>query len=186
MKIVAEKLNSYAIEKDDVILNRARIIFSKYKKIDQASADSWREGNLIFWNDASAQDTSVELKNLLRLYHTEENQCLDVYIVPEGKSPSKTKDNKQKNGDWTIRGGAALSEKYFPRTTAGRGHAIILTQDERKSESRLAHELGHLLIDKPDAHFGKEAKDLMHKNSLGGTYLDEEECKYIKENITSF
>jgi len=186
MKIVSEKLNSYAIEEDDVILNRARIIFSKYKKIDQASADSWREGNLIFWNDASAQDTSVELKNLIRLYHAQENQCLDVYIVPKGKSPSKTNNNKQKNGDWTIRGGAALSEKYFPRTTAGRGHAIVLTQDGRKSESRLAHELGHLLIDKPDAHFGKEAKDLMHMNSLGGTYLDEEECKKIKENITSF
>lgn len=186
MKIVTEKLNSYGIEESDVILNRARIIFSKYKKIDQASADSWREGNLIFWNDASAQDTSVELKNLIRLYHIEENQCLDVYIVPKGKSPSKTNNNKQKNGDWTARGGAALSEKYFPRTTAGKGNAIVLTQDVRKSDSRLAHELGHLLIDKPDAHFGKEAKDLMHMNSLGGAYLDEEECKKIKENIVSF
>ena len=141
---------------------------------------------LTFWNDIEAQDTSIELKNLLHRYRTPTNQCLDVYLVPFGKSPSKTNIELQENGEWTIRGGAALSEKYFPRTTDGRGHAIILTQDIRRTENRLAHELGHLLINKPDAHFGKEAKDLMYENSKGGHYLDGEECNEIRKNITSF
>ena len=184
--IVNEKLDSYGVEKKNVIVKRTESMLRKYKEIDRASASSWQEGILTLWNDVEAQDTSIELKNLLQYYHTQENNCLDVYVVPNANSPSRSRDEITNKGDWTIRGGAALSEKLFPRTTAGKGHAIILTQDARETESRLAHELGHLLIDVPDAHFGKEAKDLMHENSLGGTYLDEEECQIIKENITSF
>jgi hypothetical protein len=186
IKIASEKLDSYGIEDKGVIVKRAEAMRTKYQKTDDASANNWQEGVLILWNDVEAQDTSVELKNLLHHYHTQGNNCLDVYVVPKGKSPSRTKGEIKHYGDWTTRGGAAFSKRYFPRTTEGRGHTIILTQNTRKSESRLSHELGHLLIDKPDAHFGKEAKDLMHENSLGGTYLDEEECNKIKENITSF
>jgi hypothetical protein len=184
IRLVKEKLDSYTNEDKDMVLKRANIIFNKYEKIDQASADSWRAGVLTLWNDAEAQDTSIELKHMLRYYHANENQCLNVYVVPKGKSPAKNSKNGQIQ--WTVRGGAALSEKYFPRTTAGRGPAIILTQDARTLESRLAHELGHLLIDKADAHFGKESKDLMYENSLGGHYLNEDECNKISDNIASF
>jgi hypothetical protein len=184
--IVNEKLDYYGAEKKNEIVKRAESMHRKYKEIDNASASRWQEGVLTLWNDVAAQDTSIELKNLIQHHHTQANNCLDVYVVPKAHSPSRGEDEVKKNNDWTIRGGAALSEKLFPRTTAGKGHAIILTQDARKTESRLAHELGHLLIDKRDAHLGKEAKDLMHENSLGGTYLDEEECKKIKENIVLF
>ncbi len=184
--IINKKLNYYGIEKKNELVKRAEAMLRKYKDIDRASASRWQEGVLTLWNDVAAQDTSIELKKLIQHYHTQGNSCLDVYVVPKAHSPSRNRDEIKNNNDWTIRGGAALSEKLFPRTTAGRGHVIILTQDARKTESRLAHELGHLLIDKADAHFGKEAKDLMHENSLGGSYLDEEECNKIKENIVSF
>ena len=186
IQLVNEKLEYYGVEKRNEIVKRAESMLRKYQKIDDASASSWQEGVLTLWNDVEAQDTSVELKNLIQHYHTQGNNCLDVYVVPKANSPSTGRGDVEKNNDWTIRGGAALSEKYFPRTTAGRGRVIILTQDARETENRLAHELGHLLIDKPNAHFGKEAKDLMYRNSLGGAYLDEEECKKIKENIISF
>lgn len=184
--IINEKLDYYGVEKKNELVKRAEAMLRKYNDIDRASASRWQAGILTLWNDVAAQDTSVELKNLIQHYHTQGNSCLDVYVVPKAHSPSRNRDEIKNNNDWTIRGGAALSEKIFPRTTAGRGHVIILTQDAKKTESRLAHELGHLLIDKPNAHFGKEAKDLMHENSLGGTHLDEEECKKIKENIVSF
>lgn len=183
---ITEKLNSYDIEEEGVVLTRAKAMIAKYEKIDIASAGSWRKGVLTLWNDIEAQDTSVEVKNLLAHYQSTDNKCIDVFIVPKAKSPSRSKNEIQNNGNWTIRGGAALSDKNFPRTTAGRGHAIILTQDGRKTENRLAHELGHLLIDVPDAHFGKETKDLMYEKSLGGTYLDEEECNKMKENVSGF
>tara|TARA_R110002072_G_scaffold3149_1_gene23338 strand:- start:2767 stop:3888 length:1122 start_codon:yes stop_codon:yes gene_type:complete len=184
--VVVEKLNDYGVEKKNELVNRAELILKKYNEIDQASSNSWKEGILTLWNDDAAQDTSIELKNLIQHYHSQGNNCIDVYVVPKANSPSRNPTEIEKNNDWTIRGGAALSEKLFPRTTAGRGHAIILTQDGGKTESRLAHELGHLLIAKRDAHFGKVAKDLMHEKSLGGSYLDEEECKRIKENIIEF
>ncbi len=184
--IINEKLDYYGVEKKYELVKRAESMHRKYKEIDNASANRWQEGVLTLWNDVAAQDTSIELKNLIQHHHTQGNNCLDVYVVPKANSPSRGTDEIKKNNDWTVRGGAALSEKLFPRTTAGKGHVIILTQDARKTENRLAHELGHLLIGKRDAHFGKEAKDLMHENSLGGSYLDEEECKKIKENITTF
>lgn len=183
---VTAKLNSDGVEADGVVISRAETMITKYETIDRVSADSWNKGILTLWNDVEAQDTSIEVKNLLAHHQSTENKCIDVFVVPKAKSPSRSKIEIQNKGDWTSRGGAALSEKLFPRTTDGRGHAIILTQDGRETENRLAHELGHLLIDMPDAHIGKEAKDLMHENSLGGTYLDEEECKKIQENITSF
>ncbi len=184
--IINNKLDYYGVEKKNELVKRAEVMLKKYNEIDRASSTSWQEGILTLWNDAAAQDTSIELKNIIQHYHSQGNNCIDVYVVPKANSPSRGSAEVKKNNDWTIRGGAALSEKLFPRTTAGRGHAIILTQDGRKTENRLAHELGHLLIDKRNAHFGKEAKDLMHENSLGGSYLDEEECKKIKENIVNF
>ncbi len=75
------------------------------------------------------------------------------------------------------------TSKNFPRTTAGRGPAIILTYNSRLNENRLAHEFGHLLLIKGDAHENKKEKDLMHENSRGGYYLNEMECNDISENI---
>lgn len=186
IKLIKEKLDSYGIEEKGALLKRAENTLNKYELIDRVSAESWHEGILVFWNDVEAQDSSIEVKNLLNDFAITKNKCLNVYFVPKGKSPSRTQKEINKNGKWTTRGGAALPEKIFPRTTAGKGHAIILTQDVRKTENRLAHELGHLLIDMPDAHFGKEAKDLMHEKSLGGNYLNKEECKKINENIKTF
>ena len=186
IKQVKAKLDTYTHEPKDVILKRAENILKKYEQIDQLSASSWREGILTFWNDIEAQDTSIELKNLFHSNRTPTNQCLDVYLVPSGKSPSRNNKEIQKNGDWTFRGGAALLAKYFPRTTEGGGHAIILTQDIKTSGNSLAHEFGHLLIGSNDAHLGKTPKDLMHENTMGGIYLDENECNKIRENIVPF
>ena len=183
---VTAKLNSDGAEEDGKALARAKAMIAKYETIDRASADNWAKGILKLWNDVEAQDTSIEVKNLFAHYQSTDKECIDVFFVPKAKSPSSTKKEVDENGKWTIRGGAALSEKLFPRTTAGRGHGIILSQDARKTENRLAHEIGHLLIAKNNAHLGKEAKDLMYENSSGGTYLDEEECNMIKENIVSF
>lgn len=184
------KLDSYAHEDNQedstVILEKAKQRIKSYEQTDQLSARTWQEGELTFWNDIEAQNTSVELKNLLRHYRSSENQCLDVYIVPSGKTPSGSNKEVHKHGKWTQRGGVAMSSKYFPRTTGGKGHAILLTYNSRISENRLAHELGHLLLDKGDAHEGKTEKDLMYENSKGGFYLDEMECDIIKRNIKSF
>lgn len=155
---VKTKLDTHTHESRDVILKRAENMLTKYEHIDQLSASGWREGMLTIWNDVEAQDTSIELKNMLRSYRTPSNQCLDVYLVPSGKSPSRNNKEIQKHGDWTHRGGAAFLTKYFPRTTGGGGHAIILAQDTKKSENCLAHELGHLLIGVGDAHFGKQPR----------------------------
>lgn len=180
------KLDSYGKESSADIIKRARERISKYEKVDQVSASTWSEGELTFWNDLEAQDTSVELKNLLRHYRTPENKCLDIYVVPDGKTPSRHNIEANKNGKWTRRGGAAISSENFPRTTAGRGHAILLTYNTKKSETRLAHELGHLLFGKGDAHAEKKEKDLMHEHSKGGSYLNEIECEQIRENALEF
>ena len=183
---IKTKLDSYGKEDSSVIINNAGLRINKYEKTDQLSASTWNEGVLTFWNDLEAQHTSVELKNLLRLYRTTENQCLDIYVIPNGKTLSSHNKEANKNGRWTSRGGAAISTKNFPRTTNGRGHAILLTYNTRKSETRLAHELVHLLLDSGDPHAEKQEKDLMHEHSKGGTYLDEMECDRIRENLRNF
>lgn len=186
IKQVKEKLDADKNEANGIELKRAEAIIKKYEKIDQLTADSWREGILTFWNDKEAQDTSIELKNLLRYYRTPSNQCLDVYSVPDGRSPSINNSEFKKNGDWTRRGGAAILSRLFPRTTGGAGHAIVLTQNLKASENRLAHELAHLLIDNGNAHLGKKSDDLMYEKSEGGSYLNENECGDISENIKTF
>ncbi|GEM_PF-1995041 len=180
------QLDSYDKKDSAVILKKIRQRISGHELVDQYSALSWLEGKLIFWNDIEAQNTSIELKNLLRHYRTPENQCLDVYVIPSGKTPSRTIKEVEDNGKWTDRGGAAMSSIYFPRTTAGRGHAILLTYNAKKTEYRLAHEFGHLLLGKGNAHEGRKEKDLMHENSRGGSYLDEMECYKISENAMTF
>ena len=167
-------------------MKREQTIQGKYENIDQASAETWKNGVLTLWNDIEAQDVSVETKNMIRFNRTADNQCIDVYSVPKGHSPSRNNREIQNNGEWSQRGGAALSSKLFPRTTAGKGHAIIMTQNIRPNEYRLAHELGHLFIDKRNAHLGKEAKDLMFEKSLGGFYLNQEECKNIAYSLKKY
>lgn len=179
-------IDAYDKEDSVELVNAAKRIVRKHEEIDKLSAISWSEGKLILWNDIEAQNTSVELKNLLRTYRTAENQCLDVYIVPEVKSPSTTVKENKKSGKWTRRDGAAFSSKLFPRATSGKGHAIVLTYDSKPSEYRLAHEFAHLLLEKKNAHLNKKETDLMHEFSLGGAYLNEEECEIIKYNIKTF
>ncbi len=180
------KLDSYMKESSVELIQKARERISKYEKVDQVSASTWAEGELVFWNDLEAQDTSVELKNLLKYYRTSDNQCLDLYVIPNGKTPSRHNKEANKNGKWTSRGGATISTKNFPRTTNGIGDAILLTYNTRESETRLAHELVHLLLGKGDAHAEKKEKDLMHEHSKGGSYLDEIECEQIRENALEF
>ncbi len=180
---IRKKLDAYGKEDSAETIRKAKERLATYDEIDQASKRAWEEGELIFWNDIEAQITSVELKNLVRLHRTPENQCLDVYVVPSGKTPSRSIKEANKNKKWTQRGGAALSSRNFPRTTAGRGPAIILTYNSSPNENRLAHEFGHLLLSKGDAHENKKEKDLMHENSRGGSYLNEMECNDISENI---
>ncbi len=180
------QLDSYEQGDSVAILKRAKQRISKYGQIDLSSARSWHDGKLTFWNDIEAQNTSIELKNLLRYFRTPENQCLDVYVIPSGKTPSRSLKEVQENGKWTDRGGAAMSSNNFPRTTAGKGHAILLTYNAKISENRLAHEFGHLLLGKGNAHLGKKETDLMYKNSEGGSYLNEMECYKISENAMTF
>jgi hypothetical protein len=183
---IKKKIEFYAQESVAEIIDKASRRINQYEQIDQSSARSWAEGELTVWNDLEAQDTSVELKNLLHYYRTKTNQCLDVYVVPSAKTPSRNNKEVNANGKWTKRGGAAISSKNFPRTTDGRGHAILLTYNAKIIENRLAHEFGHLLLDKGDAHAGKKKKDLMHENSKGGSYLSEMECDEISENAKTF
>jgi hypothetical protein len=183
---IKKKLEFYAQESVAEITEKASRRINQYEQIDQSSARSWAEGELTVWNDLEAQDTSVELKNLLHHYRTTTNQCLDIYVVPSAKTPSRNNNEVNVNGKWTKRGGAAISSKNFPRTTAGRGHAILLTYNAKIVENRLAHEFGHLLLEKGDAHAGKVEKDLMHENSKGGSYLNGVECSEISENVLEF
>lgn len=171
---------------EGVILNRERAIKGKYEKIDAASANTWENGVLTLWNDIEVQDVSVEVKNLLRFNRTQENQCIDVYSVPKGHSPSLNTKEKQTSGEWSQRGGAALSNELFPRTTAGKGHAIILTQNIRSNEYRLAHELGHILIGARNAHIGKKPTDLMFNKSMGGYFLSQDECEKINRYLKKY
>jgi hypothetical protein len=183
---IKAKLDAYGQKSSVEILSQTEKRISNYEEIDRSSALTWSEGELTFWNDIEAQNTSIELKNLLKLYRTPTNQCLDVYVIPSGKTPSSNVAEVQKNGKWTKRDGVAISSKNFPRTTAGKGDAIILTHHSKKSEFRLAHEFGHLLLDVNNAHLDKEEKDLMYEYSKGGFYLDEIECDKMRENINSF
>ncbi|MGB1801289.1 MAG: ImmA/IrrE family metallo-endopeptidase, partial [Gammaproteobacteria bacterium] len=173
-------------EDSDKLLVKDRERVKQYEAIDDTSATSWKKGEMILWNDLEAQNTSIEIKNLLNRYRTPENQCLDVYVVPAAKTPSRSIKEAKDYGRLTHRGGAALSSRLFPRTTANKGHAIILTYNSGSSEYRLAHELGHLLIHKNNAHEGKVEKDLMHANSRGGSYLSEAECREIAINLRNF
>ncbi len=185
-EIIKLKLNDYAKESSIELFKKIEARINDYEQIDKASAQTWAEGQLTLWNDIEAQNTSVELKNLLKIYRTPENQCLDVYIIPSSKSPSSNIEEVQKNGKWTKRDGAAISSKKFPRTTRGKGDAILLTYHSKKTEFRLAHEIGHLLLDKVNAHLDKKEKDLMYEFSKGGHYLDETECDIMTLNATTF
>jgi len=183
--VIKLKLDSYGREDSSEIIKKAKKRLIEYNKVDESTAITWSEGELTLWNDIEVQNTSVELKNLLKHYRAD-NQCLDVYIIPAAKSPSTTIKEVELNGKWTKRDGAAISSKNFPRTTAGKGNAILLTYNSKPSEFRLAHELGHLLLDKPNAHLDKKETDLMHEFSKGGYHLDETECEIIKEKVLTF
>ena len=185
IEVIKQKLNSYG-EYAEQLIAKDRERVAKYESTDAASAASWEKGIMILWNDIEAQNTSIELKNLLKKYRSPENQCLDVYIIPDAKTPSRDISEVNGNGRWTQRGGAAISSRLFPRTTANKGHAILLTYNTRPTENRLAHELGHLLIHKKNAHKDKKEKDLMFADSKGGSYLNEDECDEININIKSF
>ncbi len=185
IEIIKLKLDGYGREDSFEIIKKAKKRHIEYIKIDELTALTWSEGELTLWNDIEAQNTSIEMKNLLRQYR-DDNQCLDVYIIPAAKSPSTYIKEVEVNGKWTKRDGAAISSKNFPRTTAGNGHAILLTYNSEPSEFRLAHELGHLLLDKPNAHLDKKETDLMHEFSKGGYQLDEIECELITKNSKTF
>ncbi len=185
-EIIKLKLNDYDKENNIDFLKNAEAKINDYEKIDNASAQTWANGELTLWNDIEAQNTSVELKNLLKTFRTTENKCLDVYVVPSAKSPSINVEEVEKNGRWTRRDGAAISSKNFPRTTAEKGDAILLSYHSRKTEFRLAHEFAHLLLDKVNAHLDKKETDLMHEFSRGGYYLDEIECDTMTENAATF
>ena len=182
---IMQKMEEFETNSMELLIkDRERV--EQYDTIDNASADSWKTGEMIIWNDLEAQNTSIEMKNLLNRYRTPENQCLDVYVIPSAKTPSRSIKEAEGNGRLTDRGGAALSSALFPRTTANKGHAIILTYNTRPSETKLAHELGHLLLDKKNAHKGKKEKDLMFGHSRGGSYLSEAECHEISLNLKDF
>ncbi len=179
-------IDAYDKESSSDAVKKVKKRMNAYQQIDKASAASWAEGQMVLWNDIESQNTSVELKNLLKTYRSPKNQCLDVYIVPEARSPSTNVKENKKNGKWTARDGAAISSYLFPRATAGKGHAIILAYNSKPTEYRLAHEFTHLFLDKHDAHLNKKESDLMHEFSLGGSFLNEEECEIIKYNIKKF
>ncbi len=183
--LIMQKMEEFEADSKKLLMkDRERI--KQYDAIDKASAASWERGEMVLWNDLEAQNTSIEMKNLLNRYRTPENQCLDAYVIPAAKTPSRSVKEAEGNGRLTDRGGAALSSTLFPRTTANKGHAIILTYNANPFEYRLAHELGHLLIHKNNAHKGKVEKDLMHENSRGGYYLSEVECHEISINLKNF
>ncbi len=183
--LIMQKMEEFEVDSNKLLIkDRERV--KQYDAIDIASAASWKRGEMILWNDLEAQNTSVEIKNLLNRYRAPENQCLDVYVIPASKTPSMSIKEVERNGRLTERGGAALSSRLFPRTTEGKGHAIILTYNSNHFEYRLAHELGHLLIHRKNAHEGKVEKDLMHENSRGGYYLSEAECNEISINLKNF
>lgn len=184
-QVIMQKMEEFE-EASNQLLIKDRERVRQYDAIDNASATSWKTGEMVLWNDLEAQNTSIEMKNLLNRYRTSENQCLDVYIIPSAKTPSRSIKEAKDYGRLTHRGGAALSSTLFPRTTANKGHAIILTYNSRPSEYRLAHELGHLLIHKKNAHEGKVEKDLMYENSRGGYYLSKAECYEISINLKNF
>lgn len=184
-QIIMQKMEKFEADSNQLLIkDRERV--KQYDAIDNASATSWKTGEMVLWNDLEAQNTSIEVKNLLKRYRTPENECLDIYVIPAAKTPSRSIKETNDYGRLTHRGGAALSSALFPRTTAKKGHAIILTYNSRPFEYRLAHELGHLLIHKKNAHKGKVEKDLMHANSRGGSYLNEAECREISINLKSF
>lgn len=183
--LIMQKMEEFETNSNELLIkDRERI--KQYDAIDKASATSWKTGEMILWNDLEAQNTSIEIKNLLNRYRAPENQCLDIYVIPAAKTPSMSIKEAEGNGRLTERGGAALSSRLFPRTTANKGHAIILTYNSNPSEYRLAHELGHLLIHKNNAHKDKVEKDLMHENSRGGYYLSKAECHEISINLKNF
>ncbi|MEM7027562.1 MAG: hypothetical protein AAF410_05000 [Pseudomonadota bacterium] len=171
------------IDPEDKQLKREKSIIEKYKKIDDKSAKSWSDGILLLWNDIEVQDVSTEARNMLRFTQQPDNQCINIFSVPSSQSPSKGTKEVEINGDWSHRGGAALSKEFFPLTTAGNGHAIILTQNISPGEYRLAHELGHILIGTRNAHQNKQAKDLMYEKSEGGSFLSNEECQRINDYL---
>ena len=103
---VTNKLSIIDLEGET--MKRERAILAKYNDIDRASAETWQKGVLTLWNDIEVQDISIETKNLLRFNRTPENQCIDVYSVPKGHSPSRNNKETQNNGEWSQRGGAAL------------------------------------------------------------------------------
>jgi hypothetical protein len=186
IKIIKQKLNDFENGDSSTLIAKDRERVKQYEDVDQASALTWQKGEMTLWNDIEAQNTSIELKNLFKRYRSPENECLDVYVIPSAKSPSQDVKEVEENGKWTKRGGAALSSRLFPRTTNGKGNGIILTYNSRLTENRLAHELGHLLLDNNNAHRDKEEKDLMHADSKGGSYLSETECNRINENLNAF
>lgn len=184
-EVIMKKMEEFEMNSIE-LLQKDRKRVKKYGIIDDTSAKSWQTGEMILWNDLEAQNTSIELKNLLNRYRTPENQCLDVYQVPSITSPSRNIKEAEKNGGLTDRGGAAISSFDFPRTTANKGHAIIMSYDSGPFDNILAHELGHLLINVKDAHKDKKEKDLMFGHSRGGSYLSKVECREIYINLKTF
>jgi hypothetical protein len=89
--------------------------------------------------------------------------------------------------------GQTFSPNDFPETTAGYGAGIFIAANADPFDHVLAHELGHLLIDRPrddrrgDEHGGQSKGWLLHDTAhVGAHAITPEDCAAILRNVDKY